>query len=351
MYSNSKQDSTNDSKSESFYTTVLGGGSFGTVLASIVSNNGYPCNLWLRDPEDAEAAQVSRVNKKYLPEFRLPPDMNVGSDLAELVSGAALVLIAVPSGSVREVARSIRDLIHKDAVVVSGTKGIEPGSGELMSQVISDELPGHQIGVLSGPNLAVEIAQGQLTGSVIASKHKNVCELVQKLMGSSSFRIYSNDDVTGVELGGVLKNIYAILSGVAAGRGDGANTLSMMMTRGLAEMCRYAAAYGANPATFMGLSGIGDLIATCSSDLSRNFRVGYLVGQGKSLDEAQAEIGQTAEGVNTVTVVIEQAKKFDIDMPLAQGLYHILHSGRSMEELVQELMTRDQTQDVAYRVA
>lgn len=340
-----------NSEKHSLQTTVLGGGSFGTVLASIVSNNGFPCSLWLRDPEDAEAAQTSRINKKYLPEFRLPPDMNVGSNLSELVSGADVVMIAVPGKSVRDVARSIKGLIHKDAVIISGTKGIEPGTGELMSQVITEELPGHEIGILSGPNLAVEIAEGQLTGSVIASQNQDICQLVQKLMASRSFRIYSNDDVTGVELGGVLKNIYAILSGVAAGRGDGANTVSMMMTRGLAEMCRYAEAYGANPATFMGLSGIGDLIATCSSSLSRNYRVGYLVGQGKSLDEAQEEIGQTAEGVNTVNVVIEQAQKLSIDMPLAQGLYHILYSGRSLDELVQELMSRDQTQDVAYRVA
>lgn len=337
--------------SESLQTTVLGGGSFGTVLASIVSNNGNPCNLWLRDPEDADAAQVSRVNKKYLPEFRLPPDMNVGSDLADLVSGADVVIIAVPSKSVREVARSIKDLIHSDAMIISGTKGIEPGTGELMSQVITEELPGHSVGVLSGPNLASEIAEGQLTGSVIASTDKALCGLVQRLMGSRSFRIYSNDDVPGVELGGVLKNIYAILSGVAAGRGGGDNTLSMLMTRGLAEMCRYAEAYQANPATFMGLSGIGDLIATCSSNLSRNFRVGYLVGQGKTLEEAQSEIGQTAEGINTVGVVIQQAKKLGVEMPLAQGLYQILYSGRSLDELVEELMSRDQTQDVAYRIA
>ena len=338
-------------QTEDLQTTVLGGGSFGTVLASIVSNNGYPCNLWLRDPEDAEAAQLSRVNKKYLPEFRLPPDMNVSSDLPELVSGADVVMIAVPGKSVREVAASIKDLINPHALIITATKGIEPGTGKLMSRVIEEELPDHKIGILSGPNLAAEIAEGQLTGSVIASQDPKVCQRVQKLMASRSFRIYSNEDVKGVELGGVLKNIYAILSGVAAGRGDGANTVSMMMTRGLAEMCRYAEACGANPATFMGLSGMGDLIATCSSSLSRNFRVGYLVGQGKSLAVAQREIGQTAEGVNTVSVVMEQAQKMGVDMPLAQGLFHILYAGRSLEELVQELMSRDQTQDVVYRIA
>ena len=337
--------------SPSLKTTVLGGGSFGTVLASVVSNNGFPCTLWVRDPEDADAVQASRVNSKYLPEFRLPEDMQVDSDLAKVVDGADIVMIAVPGKAVREVSRAIKNQIHDDAVIISATKGIEPGTGKLMSQVIAEELPEHSISVLSGPNLAVEIAEGHLTATVIASQDKSICDLAQKLMASRSFRIYSNDDVIGVELGGVLKNIYAILSGVASGRGDGANTVSMMMTRGLAEMCRYAVACGANPATFMGLSGIGDLIATCSSSLSRNFRVGALVGQGKTLEQAIEEIGQTAEGVNTVGVVIEQAKKMDVDMPLAQGLYQILHSGRSLEELVEELMTRDQTQDVVYRVA
>ncbi len=332
-------------------TTVLGGGSFGTVLASIVSNNGYPCTLWVRDPEDADAVRTNRVNSKYLPEFKLPDDMNVSSDLAEVVKDADIVMIAVPGNAVREVSKEIKNLIHSDAVIISATKGIEPGTGELMSQVIAEELPGHAIGVLSGPNLAVEIAEGHLTGTVVASRDPEVCKLAQQIMASRSFRIYSNDDVTGVELGGVLKNIYAILSGVASGRGDGANTISMMMTRGLAEMCRYAQALGANPATFMGLSGIGDLIATCSSELSRNFRVGALVGQGKTLEAAIDEIGQTAEGINTVSVVIEQAKKMGVDMPLAQGLHDILYSGRSLEELVEELMARDQTQDVVYRVA
>jgi len=336
---------------DAFQTTVLGGGSFGTVLASVISSNGYPCHLWLRDPEDAAAAQSNRVNQKYLPEFRLPEDMNVGSDLETLVSGAGLVMIAVPGKAVREVAKAIKPLISPDAVVISATKGIEPGTAKLMSEVIAEELPHHRIGVLSGPNLASEIAEGHLSASVVASKHPDVCELIQELMASRSFRIYSNEDVTGVELGGVLKNIYAILSGVASGRGDGANTLSMMMTRGLAEMCRFAEAKGASPATFMGLSGIGDLIATCSSSLSRNFRVGYLVGGGKSLEDAQSEIGQTAEGVNTVAVVVDQAKQMGVDMPLASGLYHILFSGYSLDQLVGELMSRDPTQDVVYRLS
>ena len=186
---------------------------------------------------------------------------------------------------------------------------------------------------------------------MIASEHTEVCELTQQLMASPNFRIYSNTDVTGVELAGVLKNIYAILSGVAAGKGGGANTTSMMMTRGLAEMCRFAAALGANPTTFLGLAGVGDLIATCSSDLSRNYRVGVYVGEGLSLEQALEKVGQTAEGVNTVKVITKEAKRLNVDMPLAFGLHQILYEGKTLDEMIAALMNRDQTEDVEYKVA
>lgn len=332
-------------------TAVMGGGSFGTVLANIVASNGYPCALWLRDQNEATEIQSSRVNKKYLPELRLDDNLIVTSDLKEAIHQADVIMIAVPSGSVREVARSVSTRIKDSAIIISGTKGIEPDSELMMSQVIAQELPGHTIGVLSGPNLAKEIADGDLTGSVIASDDPNVCEMTQELMASSNFRIYSNTDVMGVELAGVLKNIYAILSGVAAGRGGGANTVSMMMTRGLAEMCRFASALGANPTTFLGLAGVGDLIATCSSTLSRNYQVGLNVGRGMDLAAAIEEVGQTAEGVNTVKVIAKEARRLGVDMPLAFGLCEILFNGKTLDELVASLMSRDQREDVEYKVA
>ena len=341
----------NTASLETSITTVLGGGSFGTVLANIVASNGYRCRLWLRDVEEAKATQSIRYNRKYLPDYCLHDDLSITSDLTSSVDDADVIMIAVPSNSVREVARAISNTIKPDTVIISGTKGIEPGTELLMSQVIAQELPGHTIGVLSGPNLAKEIAEGHLTGSVIASEEPHVCEMTQRLMASSNFRIYSNSDVTGVELAGVLKNIYAILSGVAAGRGGGANTLSMMMTRGLTEMCRFASALGANPATFLGLSGVGDLFATCSSTLSRNYQVGLHVGRGATLDEAVQTVGQTAEVVNTVKVIVKEAARLKVEMPLALGLHEILFNGKTLDELIISLMSRDQKEDVEYKVA
>ena len=331
-------------------TAVLGGGSFGTVLANIVASNGYSCRLWLRDEQEAREIQASRVNRKYLPEFDLHPSLLVTADLEEATTGADVVMIAVPSSSVRDLARTVAGRLPPNAVLISGTKGMEPETGFLMSQVINEELPGHRMGVLSGPNLAKEIAEGHLTGSVIASADPEVCATAQGLMASENFRIYSNSDVMGVELAGVLKNIYAILSGISAGRGSGANTVSMMMTRGLAEMCRFAAARGADPRTFLGLAGVGDLIATCSSTLSRNYQVGLKVGQGLSLEEAISAVGQTAEGVNTVRVVAADAKRLNVDMPLAFGLHEILFNQRTLDELVSSLMNREQKEDVDYSI-
>lgn len=330
---------------------VLGGGSFGTVLANIVAGNGYECRLWLRDETEAADTHSKRVNKKYLPNLELDQGLEITSDLKLSSSSADVILIAVPSSSVREVASAVAAWAREEAVIVSATKGIEPDSELLMSEVIAQELPGHPIGVLSGPNLAIEIAQGHLTGSVIASRDPKVCEITQEVMASTNFRVYSNSDVMGVELAGVLKNIYAIFSGVAAGRGGGANTVSMMMTRGLAEMCRFASALGANPTTFLGLAGVGDLIATCSSELSRNFQVGKKVGEGKSLEQAVAEVGQTAEGVNTVKVIVKEAERMGVDMPLAFGLCEILFNGKTLDDLVNSLMSRDQKEDVEYKVA
>lgn len=332
-------------------TAVLGGGSFGTVLANIVASNGYESRLWLRDAIEARQIQESGYNKKYLSDFALDKRLKATGSLTEAVTDADVVMIAVPSESVREVAKSISNIVSPDKIIISGTKGIEPKTELMMSQVIGDELSENRIGVLSGPNLAKEIAEGHLTGSVIASEHPEICELTQKLMASSNFRIYSNSDVTGVELAGVLKNIYAILSGVAAGRGGGANTTSMMMTRGLAEMCRFAAAKGANPATFLGLAGVGDLIATCSSPLSRNYQVGEHVGKGLTLAQALEKVGQTAEGVNTVRVIAKEARRLNVDMPLAFGLHQILFDGKTLDELIVSLMSRDQTEDVEYKVA
>tara|TARA_B110000483_G_scaffold145435_1_gene173586 strand:- start:62368 stop:63405 length:1038 start_codon:yes stop_codon:yes gene_type:complete len=329
---------------------VLGAGSFGTVLANIIAENGYQCSLWMRDESEAAETRATGINTRYLPNLQLPDNLHIDSRLHTLAGECDVFLFTVPSNAVRAVAEVVSAHIRPGAYLISGTKGIEPVSSKLMSQVLEEEIPGHEIAVLSGPNLAKEISERQLTGSVIASHSAELCALVQEVMGNSYFRIYSNDDRTGVELAGTLKNIYAILSGIASGLGFGANSMSMLITRSLAEMSRFASAQGANAVSYLGLSGVGDLIATCTSPLSRNYQIGLRVGQGMNLEQAVADLGQTAEGVNTVAVVHERAAQMNIPMPLCEGLYEILHANRPTKEVIASLMDRDQTQDVEYKV-
>lgn len=335
---------------DSLRFAVLGAGSFGTVLAHIIAGNGHQCSLWMRDESEARETRLSGINARYLPDLKLPENLHLETRLEELGRNCDVFLFVVPSHAVREVAKSIAPFISENAILISGTKGIEPETSDLMSEVLEEEIPGRRIGVLSGPNLAREIAERQLTGTVIASHHPEVCQMVQAVMGNSWFRIYSNDDPMGVELAGTLKNIYAVLSGMAHALGLGDNTMAMLITRSLAEMSRYAASQGANPASYLGLSGVGDLIATCSSPLSRNYQIGMRIGQGMSIEQAVKDLGQTAEGVNTTAVIYHRAKDLGINMPLCQGLYEVLHQQRSVKEVVASLMDRDQTQDVEYKV-
>jgi glycerol-3-phosphate dehydrogenase (NAD(P)+) len=257
----------------------------------------------------------------------------------------------VPSKAFRDVARLARPAMAEGAVVVCTAKGIETGTFKPMSQIIVEELPGHPYGVISGPNLALEIARRQLTGTVIASADPQVCVLVKNALHTSYFRLYSNTDIYGVELGGILKNIYAILAGIASSLGVGQNTMSLLMTRSIAEMSRFAASMGANPMTFIGLAGMGDLIVTCTSPLSRNFRIGVAIGQGKTLEQAISEVGQTAEGINTLKLVKERADEKNIYMPLASGLYRILFGGSTIEQELQYLTGSALNSDVEFVTA
>ncbi|KRP28291.1 MAG: hypothetical protein ABS30_06070 [OM182 bacterium BACL3 MAG-120924-bin41] len=234
------------------------------------------------------------------------------------------------------------------AMFVSTTKGIEAGSFLLMSQILGELAPESPIGVLSGPNLAKEIAARQLTGTVIASADLEVRDAVQTVLKSRYFRVYTNDDMFGVELGGSLKNIYAIVAGMAAALGMGHNTNSMLVTRGLTEMARFGRSLGADPMTFLGLSGVGDLVVTCSSPLSRNYRLGYALGLGQTIDAATKEIGQVVEGVNTVRLVKKRAEELGIYMPLASGLYSALFEGASLDAIISSLMAGEQALDVEF---
>ncbi len=327
---------------------VLGGGSFGTAVANIIAANNNTTYLWMRDSERAAKCQKDRENSAYLPDYPLVEQLIVTSDLEGAVSEADVVFISVPSKSVREVAKRIAPLVKPGVFIVSTTKGVEPGGFTLMSSILEEELPDAVVGVLSGPNFAKEIVQNQHTGTVIACENQQLVSCIQKILSSDTFRVYANHDRFGVELAGALKNIYAIITGMAAALDVGHNTMAMLLTRSLAEMGRFAAALGANPMTFLGLAGVGDLILTCTSDLSRNYRVGYALGKGRALDDIVAEIGQAVEGLNTVKLVKQKADELGVYMPLVSGLYAVLYQQRSLADAASMLMQGEQNTDVEY---
>lgn len=328
--------------------TVLGGGSFGTAIAKVLSENGCSVTWWMRNPEQAEAIRTQRENRRYHPGVMLNERIDPVTDIGYAIRSAELVFVVIPSKAFRETIQAAAHHFRADQMVVSNTKGIEREGFRLMSEVLREELPGVRVGVLSGPNLAGELVQREITASVIASKDLRLRESVQQVLGNEYFRIYANVDVYGVELGGALKNIYAVVSGLAAALGMGENTKAMLLTRSLAEMSRFAVSMGANPMTFLGLAGVGDLMVTCTSSLSRNYRIGYAIGQGKELEEAVEELGQVAEGVRTLQLVHEKAEELGIYMPLVLGLYEILYNRASIREVVSTLMGAVQNSDVEF---
>ena len=327
---------------------VIGGGSFGTAIANIAAENGHETRLWMRNKEAASIIQKERINQRYLPDLKLHDNLTAYTVLDEALDGADIIFFSIPSKSFRAVVQKARSHINPAQMLVSTTKGIEPGTLNLMSDVLKEEFPDNPLGVLSGPNLAKEIALHQLTASVIASDSSELRQTVQDALGCAYFRVYANADVQGVELGGALKNIYAIMAGIVAAKNLGENTVAMLLTRSLAEMGRFAVAQGANPMTFLGLAGVGDLIATCSSPLSRNFRVGFAFGEGKSLEDSVAELGEVAEGINTLLQVKRCADEQDIYMPLVQGLYHVIYNKVPLHEVIGQLMSGEHNSDVEF---
>jgi glycerol-3-phosphate dehydrogenase (NAD(P)+) len=330
---------------------IVGGGSFGSALADMIGTNGHPVLHWYRTAEAAERFNATRTNEKYLPGMRLSANVSATSDLAAVAAAAKLIIVSVPSVHFRAVARRLGDHVDGSQILISTTKGIEAHTFKLMTEVLREETCCLKIGALSGPNLAKEIAAKKPSGTVIASRYDEVIRKAQDVISGPYFRVYSNTDVYGVELGGVLKNAYAIATGLVASLQMGDNTLGMLITRALAEMSRFADKMGSNPLTFLGLAGVGDLVTTCTSPLSRNYRVGLMIGQGKSLDEAMAAIGEVAEGVNTVRIVREKAAQIGIRMHILEGLHALLFEGIDLPAVLKQLMNVPQMEDVefAYR--
>ncbi|MBV33655.1 MAG: glycerol-3-phosphate dehydrogenase [Porticoccaceae bacterium] len=327
---------------------VLGGGSFGTAIANIVALNQFNVALWMRSVERADRTAQERVNADYLPHHKLAPHLVVTSDLALALRGATTIFFAVPSSAIGDLAQRIADKVVTGSAIVSTAKGICGDNFDMPSELLSQQIPHARVAVISGPNLAKEIASQQITGTVVASEDPMLCKLVQNMLGSKYFRVYANHDQRGVELAGALKNIYAIIAGVASAMEAGQNTKSVFLTRSLAEMCRFGTHLGANASTFLGLSGVGDLFVTCTSPLSRNFQVGYGIGMGKSLAKTLGEVGQVVEGINTTKLVKNKADQLGIYMPLASALYATLFQDQSIEVSLQNMMRAEQNYDVDF---
>ncbi|MCS7310651.1 MAG: NAD(P)-dependent glycerol-3-phosphate dehydrogenase [Armatimonadetes bacterium] len=320
---------------------VLGAGSWGTALALLLAKKGVQVALWARDPSLADAIRREGRNPRYLPDFPLPPSIHPTSDLAEAVSDAEVLVFAVPAAALREVASLARTHLPSPRLVVSAAKGLE-ADGSRPSQVLQTSL-GERCGdlvALSGPNLALELAREIPTATVVASSNPHAARQAQTLFMHPSLRVYTNRDVVGVELGGALKNVLAIGAGISDGMGFGDNSKAALVTRGLAEMVRLGVALGAEERTFMGLTGVGDLFATAASHLSRNWRVGYGLAQGKPLAQVLEELKQVAEGVPTTFAVCGLAQRLGIEMPIAQTIRAVLEGQLSPHDAIRELMLR-----------
>lgn len=326
---------------------VLGGGSFGTAIANLLAENGQRVRQWMRDPQQAEAMRSNRENPRYLKGVKLHAGVEPVTDLAQTLRDCELIFVALPSSALRQALQPVDELLH-GKLLVSLTKGIEAQSFKLMSEILEEVAPDARIGVISGPNLAREIAEQALTATVVASADEALCKRVQQVLHGRTFRVYASSDRFGVELGGALKNVYAIISGMAVALGMGENTKSMLITRALAEMTRFAVKLGANPMTFLGLAGVGDLIVTCSSPKSRNYQVGFALGEGLSLEDAVARLGEVAEGVNTLKVLKNKAEELQVYMPLVAGLHAILFEGRTLAQVIEALMRGEPKTDVDF---
>ena len=328
---------------------VLGGGSFGTVLANLAASNDYKVSLWVRDAEQALRINSEGANTSYHPELKLSDNIQATEDLNEVMRDASIIFIATPSIIFEQIMSRISELIDNKAYVISCTKGILENPFRSMTDVIQNKIK-NDVGVLSGPNLAKEIAQNKIAGTVIASNNDDLIKLVKDTLSSKTFKIFSSNDIQGVELGGALKNIYAIICGLADSLEVGENALGLILTRSMAEMSRFAVAKGANPVTFLGLSGMGDLVATCTSTLSRNYQLGHNLGIGMDLDDAKDNVGQVAEGIRTLEVIRNESISLDLKMPLIESLYNIIYKKSSPDSLINDLINNPHEVDVEFKL-
>ncbi len=333
------------------HVTVIGGGSFGTTLAFLLASNQEKVKIWLRDESVVNSINTHHINIRYHPGVVLPSNIFATSDLEDAIIDSSLIFVSIPSKAFRKVAAEIGKYVKGDQILISTTKGFEQESFKSMTEVLAEETSCLKTGALSGPNFASEILSGKLVGTVIASRFNEVIEKVQDAFGGKTIRIYGNEDVCGVELAGALKNIYAICAGIIQAGGFGENAKSLMIARALSEMSRFAFYFKANPSTFLGLAGVGDLVATCNSELSRNFRIGRKIIEGLTLEEAMASIGQVAEGVFTLKAVKEKAESLGIDMPIVNATYKVVYEKYTLPMVKEELMAIPHRKDIEFKFA
>ncbi|QAS50770.1 NAD(P)H-dependent glycerol-3-phosphate dehydrogenase [Halobacillus litoralis] len=322
---------------------VLGAGSWGTALALVLADNGHEVHLWAHRKSLADEINQSHTNEKYLQGIELPSSIVANDDLKTIVDGAEHIILVVPTKAMREVCGQLKHVMKDKAILTHASKGIEPGTYKRVSEVIREEIPSdlyEDVVVLSGPSHAEEVSRRQPTTVTVSAEELEVAKKVQDVFINRQFRVYTSPDLVGVELGGALKNIIALGAGISDGLGYGDNAKAALITRGLAEIARLGTSLGANPLTFSGLTGVGDLIVTCTSSHSRNWRAGYKLGQGNDLEEVLEQMGMVVEGVRTTKAAYQLAKNQGVEMPITTGIYRLLFENEAPRDVVDQLMTR-----------
>ena len=329
--------------------SVLGAGSWGTALAVVLQDNHHDVTLWSIDPKEVEMISTKREQVDKLPGVHIPEEIGVTNDLAEAMKGREMLVLAVPSIFVRSTSKSMAPYVEDNQIIVNVAKGIEESTLMTMTDVIEDEIKNARVGVLSGPSHAEEVGRRIPTAVVCSAKEKATAEIIQDAFMNSRFRVYINPDMVGIELGAALKNVIALAAGVVDGMGYGDNTRAALLTRGIAEIGRLGIAMGGRPETFAGLSGIGDLIVTCTSRHSRNHSAGYLIGQGKTYQEAMDEVKMVVEGVYSAKAALALAKKYNVSVPITEQVNRVLFEGVSVEEAVPCLLNRNRTSETDWK--
>ena len=325
--------------------SILGGGSWGTALSKLLSENGHNVTVWLRNEAQARDLSQNRVNIKYLPEVKIPENVVFTSNINEAAKKAEILLLVIPTQMVRGVLKQIKDEYKDNKIIINASKGIEIGTMLLVSDIVKEETKNSVFAVLSGPSHAEEVGLSMPTAITVACEDKDVAEEIQDIFMSEYFRVYTNEDVKGAELGGSLKNIIALGAGISDGVGYGDNAKAALMNRGIVEIARLGIAMGADIHTFYGLTGIGDLIVTCTSRHSRNWNAGYLIGQGLTKDEAIKKVGMIVEGIPTTYAAYELSKKLMVEMPIVDAMYDVLENKADVKDTVNKLMLRDKKEE------